>query len=124
MSQQEVHIGKLKRIERKIGINHDGTVRIQSIEDWCEEYCKENNISHVKSFCDSWMDSLLFVFGEKFIIVNDEIYEVIEDKSFEECEILEANENEDGTIDFCLSFHNGGCGFIEALEEAIQNMKK
>lgn len=39
-------------------------------------------------------------------------------------DIMLASENEDGTIDFEVKFHNGGCGLGEAIGTSLNIMAK
>lgn len=45
--------------------------------------------------------------------VEKEDYEPADD-------IFTSSKNEDGTIDFEVKYYNGGCGFNEAIDEAIK----
>ena len=59
----------------------------------------------------------------KYIFINGELYNWIEDK---ECDrdFYEVIENPDGTIEYFVSFYNGGLGLYEAIEVAFKNRKK
>lgn len=35
-------------------------------------------------------------------------------------DIFNSTKNEDGTIDFEVKYYNGGCGFNEAIDEALK----
>lgn len=47
------------------------------------------------------------------------------DRSYyeDDSDIFESTKNEDGTIDFQVKYYNGGCGFGEALEDALKLIK-
>ncbi len=36
-------------------------------------------------------------------------------------DIFNSTKNEDGTIDFEVKYYNGGCGFNEAIDEALKD---
>lgn len=115
MSQVEVHVGRLCKVDR---------VKTEPIENWCKEYCQQNGLEHLEGFYDTWEECFRETQYEKYIIVNNNIYHIVEDREFTDCgDIFEAHENELGQIDYCLSYYNGGCGLSEAIEHALENMK-
>lgn len=53
--------------------------------------------------------------------INGIVY-TVEKEDYEPNEdIFTSTENKDGTINFEVKYYNGGCGFNEAIEEAIKN---
>lgn len=87
---------------------------------------EEEEIEKVSKFfnSDTWEECFRNTQYERYIIVNNNIYRIIEDREFTDCEdIFEAHENELGQIDYCLSYYNGGCGFSEAIGHALENMR-
>lgn len=115
MSQVETHIGRLCKVDK---------AETESIESWCEKYCQQNGFGHLEEFYDTWEECFREMEYDKYIITNNNIYRIIEDKEFTDCEdIFEAHQNELGQIEYCLSYYNGGCGFSEAIENALKNMK-
>lgn len=116
MSQVEVHIGRLLKVDK---------LEEESIENWCKEYCQQNGCEHLEGWYNNWEECFRNVFSNEFVIVNNNIYRIIEDKEFSDCEdIFEAYTNELGQIQYCLSYYNGGCGFGEAIETALKRMEK
>jgi hypothetical protein len=64
---------------------------------------------------DYFMDE----YHEKAVEINGEVY-IVESINIEPYEdIFNSNKNDDGTIDFEVKYYNGGCGFNEAIEEAL-----
>ena len=60
---------------------------------------------------------------EKAVLINGYVFEV-ESKIIEPYEdIFEAELNDDGSYNFEVKYYNGGCGFNEAIEEALDNCK-
>ncbi len=57
-----------------------------------------------------------------YIVVDETIYRYVEKHKFNYESIIEASENEDGTIDFICVFYNGGTGLKECVEEAISEL--
>ena len=116
MSQVEVHTGRLLKVDR---------VETEPIENWCKEYCQQNGYEHLDGFYDTWEECFRETQCGKYVIANNNIYRIIEDKEFSDCEnIFEAHTNELGQIMYCLSYYNGGCGFSEAIETALENMER
>lgn len=74
--------------------------------------CYDDKIEH---FNDEFQDVAIEISGEVYSIVRNE-YEDGND-------IFESSKNKDGTIDFQVKYYNGGCGFGEAMEEALKNTK-
>jgi hypothetical protein len=58
---------------------------------------------------------------ESFVPINGLMYEVIKCKEYTG-DIFQAKDNLDGTIDFQVQYYNGGCGFSEALEYALNSI--
>ena len=114
MSEQEAHAGKLKLV-------FTGT------KEQIEEFCK-SKIKCSFGFLDDDYDSYTEMFEDeyyrKFVIINNSIYEIIEDTCLDYNEIFESSLNEDGTINYICSYYNGGCSFSEALEECLNNLKE
>ena len=59
-------------------------------------------------------------FQDKAIEIDGEVYSVERNEYDDAGDIFESTKNEDGTIDFQVKYHNGGCGFGEALGEALK----
>jgi len=56
-------------------------------------------------------------------LIDGQVYKV-EREYFEDSDsIFKSSENEDGTIDFEVKYYNGGCGFSEALDYALEPEK-
>lgn len=112
MSEQETHFGKVKEVD----------LYGADVEQWCKCYCIEHGTN--KLDYDSWTEQYKdnFEFDEKFKVIGSKVYEVISDVEEDDAYIYRASRNSDGTINYILSFYNGGCGFEEALEDAINNM--
>jgi len=59
---------------------------------------------------------------ENYILLNKRLYEIVEKEDFYG-DILEAQQKENGTIDFHVMYNNSGCGFEEALEHSFKKNK-
>ena len=77
-----------------------------------------------------WTDSFLEMLRDEgedhgYVVINGDIYRLLANASKDyDTDIFDASENPDGTIDFTLRYYNGGCGFNEALETALDKMNK
>ena len=113
MSQTEFHSGKLKKINMANYKNRGLEHQIPYLEG--KGYIFED-IEIVNNY----------FYSENVVKIEDTFYEIIDHyRALDEDQyIVESNDNKDGTISFMVQFYNGGCGFEEALEEAIQRKKK
>ena len=114
MSQTEVHVGKLLKID---------TTSYQTVESWCKEYCIRNGIQ-MRSYYESYEECFSNECSKEFIICNNNVYKIIKNMECDGDDIYHASVNEDGTIDYVLSYYNGGCGFNEAIECALENLER
>lgn len=118
MSQTESHIGKLRKVELNEGY---------SVEDWCREKCQDNGVPNMlPELYNSWKETLLYHldFYEKYFFVNDEIWEAVEHKEFDDDDMYEMESNSDGTVSFTMQFYNGGTCLSECIEEGLEKLKK
>lgn len=114
MSEVETHYGKL----RKVVIDEKYT-----IEEWCKEKCKEKNINELASYNHSWIEQFKDGFDEKYFIIDEEVWEVIEHIEADDSDIDIMIPNEDGTITFVQQFYNGGTCLSEVIEDGIKKIK-
>jgi hypothetical protein len=115
MSQTELHIGKLRKIELKE--NH-------SLEDFYKEKLKEIRITELKSYNNDWEDEFKDKFYNKYFIVNDIIWEIFEHEEKDDSDdIYELKPNADGTLSFIMKFYNGGTCLSECIEEELEKLK-
>jgi hypothetical protein len=112
MSQEEIHIGKL----RKIAIH-------SSVEEWAESKCKLDNIEKA-SYNNNWLEQLRDSYYEKYFIVNGNIYEAFDHKEFDYEDIYYLKDNGDNTFDFVMKFYNGGTCLEECIEEELEKILK
>jgi len=109
MSQTETHIGKLRLITLP---------ESQSIEDWCKEKCN----CELSSYNNTWQEQLMDKFTEVYFIINGKIYEAFDHTEFDD-DISHLEDNGDGTFDFIMKFHNGGCCLSECIEDEFKKIK-
>ena len=60
---------------------------------------------------------------ETEVLIDGKVY-TVERTAYEDYDdIFEAERLSDGKISFHVKYYNGGCGFSEAIDESIKNMK-
>lgn len=100
MSQTELHIGKLRKVELE---------QNQSLEDFYKEKLKNIGIDE---------------FYEKYFVINNVIWEIFDHEEKDDSDdIYELKPNEDGTLSFIMKFYNGGTCLSECIEEELKKLK-
>lgn len=115
MSKIERHTGKIKKVD----LNN------YTVEGWCERKCKELGIE-LDTYYKTYKEALLNDPYPAIVIeLDDELWEVIEDKEEEASEDISILiPNSDGTYSYIMQFHNGGTCLNEMLEDGIGNIKE
>ena len=112
MSQTEVHIGKLKKLEGVI-----------ATEEWFKSKCVEQGRTELPIY-QSWKGKFLGINQYKYFVVGDEVWEAVEHKKLDpDDDINYFVENTDGTITFITQFYNGGTYLEEVLEDELSKLK-
>ncbi len=112
MSQTELHIGKLRKVELKPE---------QSLEDFFKEKLAEKGITELRTYDNDWKDAFKDEFYEKYFIVKNTIWEAFEHEEKDgDDDIYELKSNTDGTISFIMKFYNGGTCLSECIEEELE----
>lgn len=116
MSETETHTGSLKPFPRNEN---------ESDEAYIGRYFAYKGAT-LDPNCTDVIDNFMedFEYNDKAFWVDGEIYDVLRHKEHEYDDICEAHYNADGTIDFVAKFYNGGCCLSEAINSAIENLKK
>jgi hypothetical protein len=117
MSETELWTGKLKRVMSPLRESTEQKakgilVKREIVSAECEK----------PRDCSTFLACLLEEFYGEFVVYKGELYEV-EGKKHEDCDVMTASKNTDGSIDFVVSFYNGSCGLSEALESALESME-
>lgn len=112
MSDYESHVGKLIPLNKTVA----EFIEDKGIETEIIEF-NEGVQGYFNETYDGWRGN------EHLVIVNESVYKV-EDKEYDPYDCSEASINEDGSISYRVAFYNGGRGFSEALEEAVNKMEK
>lgn len=115
MSQEEIHIGKL----RKIKLETD----LQTF--YKEKLLSKNLIQNFDNWdFDDWEDAFKWNFRNKYFIVNEQVFEVFDHKQFDYEDIYYLKDNGDDTFDFVMKFYNGGTCLSECIEEELEKLVK
>lgn len=115
MSQDELHRGKLRKIDLKN----------KSIEDFFKEKCIENGIVELDKWAKDWysmyrgnVDNLEYFSNRK------SVYQLYNHKQFEDFDIQEFLKLENGDYEFITCFYNGGTYLGEVIEEFVNKLEK
>lgn len=92
------------------------------VEQWCENHCKQNNITELKSYYQNWKECARDNF-ENLLITNDEVYEKFDQKLDGDDDIYHIQKNDDGTFSYVMRFYNGATYLDECLEESLERNK-
>lgn len=117
MSETQVIKGKIKLIFVGSG---------SEMESYCKRLCLKNDIKTLDGFDNlcTWKEELIHSLSEKYLVMRDSVYEIIEYMDLKEesfCEIN--NANDDGEREFIVSFYDGSTCLSELLEVALEYEK-
>ena len=114
MSEVVHYTGKIKLVEK---------LPNETLEYQCKRILAQHGYTELESYCDSWNEMLYEEMYEKYVIVNGDLYEVIEknDKKYD-TDVFNASDNKDGSYNYEVMFYNGGCSFSEAIEIALDGI--
>lgn len=111
LSETVHYKGVLKTIER-----HEG----ETLEEQCKRLLENKELP---SYFDSYAEYLLDENYKKITIQNGVVYLIEKEEVDPDGDIFNASINDNGEIEFEVRYYNGGCGFDEAIEEAIKSIK-
>jgi hypothetical protein len=108
MSRYEFHKGILFEVPR---------INDETIEEQCKRLLNDVKL---KDYYNTYVEMLD---GETdYIIFNNIVYDY-KDEELDPSEHFVAVKGDDGTIGFSVAYYNGGCGFKEAIEYALETIK-
>ena len=113
MSEMEYHTGSIYAVYRPHNV---------TLEEQARLICKSKGW-HNQNGEYLWTDILREDGYDEYIIIDDDIYAFQDHKSIDSY-VCEAWYGEGIIIGFNLAFYNGGCGFEEALETAVKELKE
>lgn len=114
MSEQVYESGKLKLIRKKPN---------ETLEEQCKRILEKYNKDTELDFYDSYVEMFNEEFYYDYVILDNNIYKVVELFNPELEDIYHLHDNKDGTMNFVLSYYNGRYSFNEAIEKAYERMK-
>jgi hypothetical protein len=90
----------------------------ESLEDQCKRLLENKELP---PYFDCYAEYLLDEHYQKYVIIDEIVYYVQKEDVDTESDIFKATKNPDGNFEFEVRYYNGGCGFEEAIEEALKN---
>jgi hypothetical protein len=111
LSETVHYKGVLKKVEKQEG---------EQLEEQCKRLLEDKELP---SYFDSYQEWLLDQFYQEIIIQNGVVYRVEKEDVDPYGDIFNASLQSNGEIEFEVRYYNGGCGFDEAIEEAMENIK-
>jgi len=112
MSEMEACKGKLKPM----------MLRGVTMEERAEDACKQLEYAR-EDYHSSWLEVLRDE-GYKKVYIRDDIIYKVHNTDLDAYGFSEASKNDDASIDYIQLWHNGGAGFDEVLDEAINRIGK
>lgn len=110
MSETVHYKGVLREVERLAGEN-------------LEEQCKRLSVNkELPVYFDSYQEQLLDVHDQGMTVQQGVLYRVEKEYVDLEENMFRARREANGEITFEVRYYNGGCGFRDALEQAIKNI--
>ena len=114
MSQDELHRGKLRKIDLKD----------KSIEDFFKEKCIENNILELDKWTEDWYSMYMNnVNNSEYYSNKKAVYQLYDHKQFDDFDIQEFLKLGNGDYEFITSFYNGGTCLGEVIGDFIDKLE-
>ena len=116
MSETARYTGTAKKIE-----NNSGKTTLQIAEEILKEMkikVKSYHESAIECLCEMAEDSYFYHTG------SDTLYQITKEKVEDYQDIMDATFGKNGVINYELKYYNGGCGFEEALDSAMDSLFK
>lgn len=113
MSQMEYHIGKLKLLPK---------LENETLNQQCERIYLEINDSPEEEI-ENWVDYFLDFNYESYMVHNNNLYWIFEDKDLDEdsCELTPIGND---IYEFRMGFYNGGCCLQECIEWELDRLEE
>lgn len=92
--------------------------------DTLEEQCKRVMNGEKKDYYDTFQEALTDTYYREYVIQDDKLYKVTDFSDIEEYEdIFRAKKINGQDFEFEVKYYNGGCGFEEAIDYALKDVK-
>lgn len=92
----------------------------KEIEAFAKNLLQEHGKTEVPSYCDSWTEYLEDYFYNRFVRINNVLYDTADKVEVGEEDVFIAHKYDNG-YKFEVAYYDGGMSFDEAVEEAISN---
>ena len=115
MSDYEQHIGRAIPVQSEVN---------ESLEDMAKRVLVTMGETELPSYHDTYVEYLADHCYKEYALVNGVLYKLEEEEIDSYDDIYYAKKNSDGSINYVLRYYNGGCGFDEAFEDAINGLDK
>ncbi|WP_442637950.1 hypothetical protein [Rossellomorea marisflavi] len=112
MSETVHYKGVLKPLEKQLG---------ESLEEQCRRVLGGKELP---SYFDNYQEYMLDVHYKDMTIQDGILYAIERESVDPDADMFKAQRHENGEIAFEVRYYNGGCGFEEAIEEALSQLKK
>lgn len=112
-------------------VHYSGTMRLvrkkrnETLEDLCKRIMNLHGYSTLSIYVNSWEEYLRDEMYEKIVVVDGELYEILnrEKLGFDD-NVFSVSDIGNGKYEFEVMYYNGGCSFNEAIETAMDNVRK
>lgn len=110
------------------GVIREITPTDKTLQEVAKEMCEERGIEiddYILNYKKGdWAYLLADNEYEKYVYLNERLFEIIENEELDPYnDIARTHKLDNGDISFELKYYNGGAGFTEVLEEALNNLK-
>ena len=119
MSEMEMRRGKIRKVENVSDVKKfmsDLVYKHGSSEDI--EWLEDDENPRDAFFEMMWNSNYK---GPKFMELNSELYQILEDVGISPYGFCEIDKNQDGSLSFFAYWHNGGGSLEDVLEEKLKN---
>jgi hypothetical protein len=111
LSETVHYKGVLRKVERQ---------EEETLEAQCKRLLGNKELP---SYFDSYEEYLVDENYQNITIQNGIVYQVEKEDVDPYSDIFRASISDNGEIEFEVRYYNGGCGFDEAIEDALKNIK-
>lgn len=110
MSETVYFKGVLKVVEKMEG---------ETLEAQCKRLL---GVDELPAHFESYEEYLMDEHHQEYVIRNEVLYQVEKHEVELDGDTFCANVNEDGNIEFEILYHNGGCSFDDAIQQALNSI--
>lgn len=95
----------------------------EDIQDIAKRILDHHN-EEVEDYYKDALECLMDRFYQGYVVIDDKIYEVLKKDIDPDKDLFNAFMHSDGTIEFEVKYYDGGCGFDEAIDHAVDNIEE